>query len=254
MAQGTSSVLEQAVRLETVLDGLSEVGDHRFEVHVAVDDGEQWRSAEEFADPARGALLDGVSHYLSWRGASSERVAASILTQVYANRLVGLGIGCWVTGRVVPGLAPGEVLIGSEGPRPTRTALRHVRVAAVGDDALAVLGSELFAGHLAGVVDGVRARSRVSSRRLWGNVATSCATAFTLLHRWAPAQRREAIRADALAFFAVPDWPVHGLVDWRPATAAAVPLTYRRRTCCLIRLVPGNDPCDTCSLPSPLTP
>jgi ferric iron reductase protein FhuF len=153
-----------------------------------------------------------------------------------------------VTGRIVPVLSPESVLLRFQGARPVRTALRHERVAAVGDDAL-VLGEELFAGHLAGVVDGVRARTGLSARRLWGNVATSCATAFVLLHQSAPVEEREQVRADALAFFAQPGWPVHDLIEWYPATGPAGPLMFGRRTCCLFRLIPGEMPCDTCPLP-----
>lgn len=247
MVNGTSAVLEQSVRLSAVLEGLSGRGDHHFEVQIGIEDGEGWRSAAVLVDPARGGLLDGASEYVRRRG-TSERVAASILMQVYANRLVGIGIGCWVTGRVVAVLSPDCVLLGFDGARPVRTALRYEQVAAAGDDALAVLGDELFAGHLAGVVDGVHARTGLSPRGLWGNVATSCSTAFVLLHRSAPVEERDRIRSDALAFFAVPDWPVHGLIDWRPGAAAAAALTYRRRTCCLFRLIPGEMPCDTGSL------
>lgn len=123
------------------------------------------------------------------------------------------------------------------------------RVAAAGDAALPVLGEQLFAGHLAGVVDGVRARTGLSTRRLWGNVATSCATAFALLHHSAPAEARDQVRADALAFFAQAGWPVHGLIDWHPTAGRCAPLTFRRRTCCLFRLIPGEMPCDACPLP-----
>jgi Ferric iron reductase FhuF-like transporter len=249
MVNRTSAVLDQAARLSAVLDGLSARGDHRFEVQAGIQDADGWRSAAVLVDPARGGLLDGASEYLRRRGTRNERVAASILTQVYANRLVGIGIGCWVTGRIVPVLSPDCVLLWFDGARPVRTALRYEQVAAIGDDALAVLGDELFAGHLAGVVDGVHARTGLSRRRLWGNVATSCATAFVLLHQSAPIEERDQVRSDALAFFAAPDWPVHGLIEWHPATAACEPLTFRRRTCCLFRLIPGETPCDTCSLP-----
>jgi len=247
---GTYVVREHAARLSAVLGELSERGDHRFEVQTGIEDGDGWRSAAVLVDPARGGLLAGASEYVRRRGARNERVAASILTQVYANRLVGIGIGCWVTGRIVPVLSPDCVLLGFDGARPVRTALRYERVAAAGDDALPVLGEELFAGHLAGVVDGVRARTGLSTRRLWGNVATSCATAFALLHHSAPAEERDQVRADALAFFAQADWPVHGLIDWHPATSLAGPLTFGRRTCCLFRLIPGEMPCDACPLPA----
>jgi hypothetical protein len=83
---------------------------------------------------------------------------------------------------------------------------------------------------------------------LWGNVATSCATAFVLLHQSAPAEECDQVRADALAFFAQPGWPVHGLIEWHPATSPAGPLTFGRLTCCLFRLIPGEMPCDTCPL------
>lgn len=248
MVNGTSAVLEQSGRLSAVLEGLSGQGDHRFEVQTGIGDRDGWRSAAVLVDPARGGLLGGASEYVRRRG-TSERVAASILMQVYANRLVGIGIGCWVTGRIVPVLSPDCVLLWFDGARPVRTGLRERRVAGADDGALAVLGDELFAGHLAGVVDGVRARTGLSSRRLWGNVATSCAAAFVLLHRSAPVEERDQVRADALAFFAAPAWPVHGLIDWQPAAAAAEPLAFRRRTCCLFRLIAGEMPCDTCSLP-----
>lgn len=233
------------------LELLAGIGDHRFDVQIGMTDRAGWTPAERFADPSGGVLLDGAQDDGRWGGPSGARVAASVLTQVYANRLVGLGIGCWVGTRIVPVLAPPVVLIGREGPRPVRTALREARAAASGDDALAALGNQLFDGHLAAVVEGVRARSRLSARRLWGNIATSCATAFVLLHRAAPASRRSAIGDDARAFFAVRDWPIHDLVEWTTTSGRHAPLTYRRRTCCLMRMVPGDAPCSTCSLPAP---
>jgi ferric iron reductase protein FhuF len=235
--------------LSAALAGLSGRGDHRFEVQIGRSEGDGWWSAAVLVDPARGGLPDGASDYVRRRGMRSDRVAASVLTQIYANRVVGLGIGCWVTARIVPVLSPDCVLLQFDGARPVRTALRYERVAAVDDDALAALGDELFGGHLAHVIDGVRARTGLSERRLWGNVATACATAFVLLQHSAPAHERAAIRADALAFFAVRDWPIHGLIDWKPAAAATAPLAFQRRTCCLFRLIPGEMPCDTCSLP-----
>jgi ferric iron reductase protein FhuF len=234
--------------LSAALEGLSGRGDHRFEVQVGRDEREGWWSAAMLVDPARGGLPDGAPEYVRGCGTRSDRVAASVLTQVYASRLVGIGIGCWVTGRIVPVLAPDCVLLQFDGARPVRTALRYQRVAAVDGDALVALGDELFSGHLAYVVDGVRARTGLSARRLWGNVATSCATAFVLLHRSAPAPERDAIRADALAFFAMREWPVHGLIDWHPSTGFE-PLGFRRRTCCLFRLIPGEMPCAECSPP-----
>lgn len=255
MVNGTIAVYERGARLGAVLEQLSGRGDHRFAVQIGGEVGDGWRSAAVLVDPARGALLDGAAEYLRWRGASSERVAASILTQIYANRIVGVGIGCWVTARIVPLLAPNEVLLRFDGARPVRTALRSARVAArrPGDSALATLGEQLFPGHLAGVVAGVAARSGLSARRLWGNVATSCATAFVLLHRSAKPSQRAAIRADALAFFDQRGWPIHGLIDWAAAGDDA-PLDYRRRTCCLYRLIPDEAPCTTCSLPARSTP
>lgn len=97
-------------------------------------------------------------------------MAASVLTQIYANRVVGLGIGCWVTGRIVPVLSPDCVLLQFDGARPVRTALRFERVAAVDDDALAALGDELFAGHLArdrrrSRADGLERAAAVGQRR-----------------------------------------------------------------------------------------
>lgn len=248
---GAVSSRDHDARLTTVLDALSAIGDHRFDVRLGLHAQHGWRPASIFADPTSGALLDGAARYLDCRGASSERVAASILTQVYANRLVGIGIGCWVTGRIVPVLSPHQVLLRFDGPRPIATALRSARVAGGGREALGVLGEELFAGHLAGVVAGVGARSRLSGRRLWGNVAASCATVFTLLHRSSPVHQRDDVRADASAFLAVPEWPVHGLIDWHDDTVGGAPLRYRRRTCCLYRQIPGKEPCSTCSLPLP---
>jgi ferric iron reductase protein FhuF len=244
---GTSVVSEHTGRLGAVLAALSGRGDQRFEVQIGGETGEGWRSAAVLVDPDRAGLLEGAEEYVRRSGTRTDRVAASVLTQIYANRLVGVGIGCWVTGRIVPDLSPDCVLLQFEGSRPVRTALRYARVAAVNEQALAALGDELFAGHLAGIVESVHTRTGLSVRRLWGNVATSCATAFVHLHRSAPARERAAIWTDALAFFAMPGWPVHGLIDWHPTRLGS--LSFRRRTCCLFRLIPGETPCDTCSLP-----
>jgi hypothetical protein len=132
--------------LSAVLAGLSQRGDHRFEVQTAIENGDGWRSAAVLVDPARGGLVEGASEYVHRRGTTSDRVSASILMQVYANRLVGVGIGCWVTGRVVPVLSPDCVLLWFDGARPVRTALRYERVAAVGDDALRSLATSCSRG------------------------------------------------------------------------------------------------------------
>lgn len=107
-----------------------------------------------------------------------------------------------------------------------------------------VLGAVL-AGLLTPVVAAVRARVPVSERVLWGNVASSVASARQLV---AAARPDAAGAATAVARHLLTTPPLAGTAALRPPEPPDVGWTFRRRSCCLYHRVPGGGLCGDCVL------
>lgn len=108
----------------------------------------------------------------------------------------------------------------------------------------AVLGTTL-AGLLAPVVAAVRAQVPVSERVLWGNVASSVASARRLV---AAARPDAAVAATALARHLLTVPPLGATATLRAPEPPDVGWTFRRRSCCLYHRVPGGGLCGDCVL------
>jgi hypothetical protein len=238
--------------LATLLGQLATLGP-RFPVTCDAAPSGTWTPATALVDPAGPGLSAVVDAYARTLGTHQPRIAASIALQSYGTRLAGLAIGSWVLFGAVPAITPGDVHVRFDAGRATGVWVPRPRHAVTPDAApaalLEALGAGLFA-HLAPLVEVVRRDVRLSSRRAWGNLAASCAGIFSALDRAVPAGHRSQVRADAHAFFARVDWPVHRLIDWRLWAPPGGPahLCHERRTCCLMRQLPGRQWCESCSI------
>jgi hypothetical protein len=238
--------------LATLLGQLAALGP-RFPVTCDAAPPGTWTPAAALVDPAGPGLSAVVDEYARTLGTHQPRIAASIALQSYGTRLAGLAIGSWALFGVIPAITPGDVHVRFDAGRVTGVWVpqpRHaVRPGAADDVRLDALGAGLF-DHLALIVGVVQRDVKLSSRRAWGNLAASCAGIFSALDRVVPARHRPRVRADARAFFAQPGWPVHRLIDWRLWASPGGPahLCHERRTCCLMRQLPGRQWCESCSI------
>jgi len=226
----------------------------RFPITCANAPAGDWTPAAELADPGGRGLAPAAEAYATQLGTSQPRIAASIVLQGYGTRLAGVAIGAWALYGVVPVIIPAAVGVRLEHGRVTGVHLPRPRHAVAPDAPVDVqllaLGAGLFA-HLAAVVGVLLSQVKLSSRRAWGNLAASCAGTFCALERAVAPELQGHVRESARRFFAQPAWPVHGLVDlrlWGPPGHEA--LCHERRTCCLMRQVPGRHPCESCSIRS----
>lgn len=111
----------------------------------------------------------------------------------------------------------------------------------------AVLGG-LLTTLLAPVVAVVRAQASVAERVLWGNVASSVASARRLL---VAARPDTAPRAGAVARHLLTTAPLAVTATLRHPVPPDLDWTFHRRSCCLYYRVPGGGTCGDCVLNRP---
>jgi hypothetical protein len=213
------------------------------------------------------------------RFAIDRRVAASSFFQGAALRVLGTGIGLWLsTGRApdvaaeataytlqvdLPaalGLVASEHADGYAAPKPAEGLV--VRVA----ERFEWFVERAFAGHLEPLARAVRRQVRIGERLLWGNAAAAVAAVVLDLERTASPDDRPALREEARRLVShlpqrldslgtwldVPAPAVYGTVAAASGTVAAgvrMRTFWVRRTCCLWYLEdPERRMCDTCNL------
>lgn len=239
--------------LRARLEQLATLGD-RFPVTCQPAPSGHWTAGSLLAGPTSPAWPAVITDYAITLGTDQPRIAASIALQHYGTRVAGVAIGSWALLGVVPSLDHSGLHVRFDRGRTAQLWLpdpRPARAAGALEPSIKTLGRELFS-HLEPVVAAVRTHSPLNRRRAWGNLAASCAGVFSALDRLVPPWHAQALRAAATEFFAVPEWPVAGLVDWRVWGAPpADGLCHERRTCCLIRDIPGKQPCESCSIRPP---
>jgi hypothetical protein len=108
----------------------------------------------------------------------------------------------------------------------------------------AALGT-LLTALLAPVVTAVRARVAVAERVLWGNVASSVASARQLVAAGRP---DTAPRAGAVARQLLTAAPLVATTTLREPEPPDAGWTFHRRSCCLYYRVPGGGICGDCVL------
>lgn len=206
----------------------AELGD-RFIAVLGAPDTEGWVSPDELF----GARLpDVLAEVGRRRGTDSTAVAAALLFEQYAQRLVAPVLAALLRDDAVVDARPSRVRV-----ELTDGAIRRIAFAeapAVDGDREqrhARVARELLDGHLCGVAEALHDRTRVGTRVLRGSIAN--AVAIALLHMSWPSPARDRYVHDARALLA----RVPGLVDLvavESVEAAGEPWMYTdRNTCCL---------------------
>lgn len=216
--------------------------------------GDDWRPLHSlWTDDA--ALADRLAVVRSRLAAFAElptervepRVAASILYQGLAARLLAPAVGTAVLhGVVVPvaGLCwrPAE-----SGPLPLRLRAGH---APVSGDPVGMLRDLVLGDALAPLAAALRGRVKVAPGLLWGNAASALGGAVRELG-WARPHAAEPAVALGTALLAEGPlkWTGRFVRPWnnRPATF------FVRRTCCLYYRLPAGGKCGDCALLDPAT-
>lgn len=212
------------------------------------------------ADPAwLGEVVRASGRQL---GTDDDMVAASLFVQNYAYRVMMVAVACTTVGAVVPGSRATDMAITMSRGRPHVVGYTVPRALSVAGDrprggsqtapltpaamrlALEHLVDEVVDAHLGRLIDATRSRFRIGYRLLWGNVASSTATAFRTmdgcLGSWVRPMGEEFLRvAPELlqghgSFLALEH---EGRSGW----------FWERTNCCLYDRLPGKARCGDCS-------
>jgi ferric iron reductase protein FhuF len=151
------------------------------------------------------------------------------------------------SGRWVPDLAPGNVLLGIRDGSAFGIALRGGAVRPIADErALARAGHDALVDHLAPLVDALVARRLRPRRALWRAAGDRVGQAFL----WCAEGFRAPARAARLATLLLePPSPLH--VPLRTATGEDGAPYHLRASCCLWHRAPGGGLCPGCPLRRP---
>ncbi|HUD37402.1 MAG TPA: (2Fe-2S)-binding protein [Streptosporangiaceae bacterium] len=217
-----------------------------------------WRPATALyaPGPGPGPLDDLVESARRSLGGCERRVAASLLFQGYAARLLSPQLGCLATHGCVPAL-PGEDLRWRQpGTQLIELGLRAPGRGGIEGPAGALLGvivRQSFDEHLGPLSAALRARVRLPASLLRDNAASALVGALRLLDqvlKHPPEARLQPGRRlqpgwRALASIALADPRVAGagvITGGEPA--------FVRRSCCLYYRVDGGGTCGDCPLPT----
>lgn len=213
--------------------------------------GEGWRPVADLA--CADAWPTIARAYAAEIGASSPVVGGSCALQGYAGRVAALSIGRWaVSGRGLR-LAATPLWVRLRAGRTVGLALEAGHRPGVdGPETPTAIAADLVT-HLAPVVVASRTISRLRPAVAWGNVAAAVAGAWRRVHDAAPPKSRPGVEAAAASCLDAEAWPWDGVpLTWEVAsTPYGASLTYRRETCCLMRLAEGRDECGSCDRLTP---
>jgi hypothetical protein len=221
--------------------------------------GQRWVPVGALGDP-HGPLADRIEAveaalFADFRGVETGpsravRVAASIAFQGIAAQIVAPLFAAVAVHGALP--AAGAVGVarslhwrpGGGGPWLWWPAGGRA-VACPDPTALGALVTEL----LAPIVDAVRAQAAVAERVLWGNVASSVASARQLVAAGRP---DAAPRAAAVGRHLLTTAPFAATASLRDPAPPDVGWTFQRRSCCLYYRVPVGGICGDCVLRRPV--
>ena len=206
-------------------------------------DGEDWLGCGVLvSDPA--VLAEVVRATRAGFATDDDAVAASLFTQAYAFRVAGVVLAAYALDLPVPDVAPDVTAVRLDKPRPSAGAYLSPQLHRLEADALAI---ELLDDHLRRFVDAIHGAFRVGERLLWGNVASSCATAFRAVESSDADSARVRDRAEE--FFAAAHQWFDGLGGFTVLRHADQEGWYWDRTsCCLWFRTTNGQLCDNCSL------
>jgi ferric iron reductase protein FhuF len=198
------------------------------------------RCAGLIADPSQLTAL--IRQTAAGRGAPDDAVAASLFVQAYAFRVGGIPVAAQVLGLPAPATHPESTAISIARDRPNAVAFSdHTVVRRDDTDLMRQLNEE----HFGPLVEAVRTELRVGERLLWGNIASSCATAMRAVDDGSDPELRH--RGEALMQAASPWW--QDLGQFTTVEGEARTGWYWDRTnCCLWYRTAPERWCDDCSL------
>lgn len=228
------------VHVEDVLTAVESRVDHlRASVGEPPEAEDGWRSCDAVTAADLEAAIDGAA-------AGNRQVAASLLVQSYAHRVVAVSLAAFAVGLPWPSPAAAATSVRLAGGRAR--ALRF-RTAALGEASdIESLVDATFASHLVPFVSAVRAWERLGERLVWANIAASCAAAFRAIEGSArdrgDASEQAAIRRRAAELFEHAPW-LEG-TGWFDADSTD--WGWQRSACCLWYRTSGGRTCEGCSL------
>ena len=196
-----------------------------------------------------GVVDDAVDGGGSTRGGSTRggdrQVAASLLVQSYAHRVLAVSLAAFALGLPWPSPTAEGTSVRVVGGRAR--ALRF-RTGTLGDaDDVGSMVDAAFRAHLVPFVSTVLTVQRLGERLVWANVAASCAAAFRAIEGVArdrgDAAEEALVRRRATDLVAQVPWLAGtGWFDtgreWR----------WQRTACCLWYRTSGGRTCEGCSL------
>lgn len=229
-------------------------------------------------DPA--FLYDTMRSAMDERGIQRDDLGLSLIVQGYAFRIASIAIGTWLLSGGSVDVGPDNVWIQFGRQRPNAVKIGELRWAVappahttefperdtidlpatdpvadltapgqlMAPDQLMALHRCLIDDHLRPLIDTARSAHRVGGAMLWANVASSCASSFSMLmnHRGPTNHRWWAhIRSQAIGFFdaAGPELGTAGhVVPIGPSWA------WQRKACCLYYVHADGSKCGDCSL------
>lgn len=217
-----------------------------------------WVSAEELVAEDSPELARRMEFLLGLRG---KRDAAMALAGSYARWLAGPAIVSYLLERRAPDLSPANVAVrfseygnvdavafrrGDFAALPSDPDLAHIDAVILPDEGESLRWlRQSLEDHLAPVIGGVRAITRVGERALWGRCADLCAHAFLAAGR----EIGTDAGSKAEAFVSAPESPLNGRTRF-----FAIEHAGREQTClvsgvcCQGYKVPGYGYCATCPL------
>jgi ferric iron reductase protein FhuF len=223
-----------------IVDQLTSTVDY---LRISVGDAPgEWLSCSRLtSDPDHlGAVVAGTK---AARGTDRDDVATSLFVQGYVFRVATVPVGSWLLADSVIDVDPASMAIALGRGRPNAVRL---------DDGVEVVSpvdvrdvhATLIDGQLAAIVATAHESCRVGTALLWGNVAASCAAAFSAFAGELPGRRAEiADRAESFFERARPEVREAGVV-----VRAGDRFAWERRSCCLWYRTESGFMCEDCSL------
>jgi hypothetical protein len=208
-----------------------------------------WRPATALYAPGPGPLDDLLESARRALGDCERRVAASLLFQGYAARLLSPQLGCLAIDGCVPALPAGDLCWREPGTQLIELGLGAPSQAGARGPAGALLAEvvrQSLDEHLVPLSTALRSRVKLPASLFRDNAASALIGALRLLDE--VTEHRVGRRLDpgwrALARIALSDPRLRGsgrLPDTEPA--------FIRRSCCLYYRADGGGTCGDCPLP-----
>ena len=202
--------------------------------------------AEEGWRPCDAVTAADLEVAIAGAGAGDRQVAASLLVQSYAHRVVAVSLAAFAVGLPWPSPAATATSVRLAGGRARALCFRAEALGEAGD--VRSLVEAAFSSHLVPFVSTVRAHHRVGERLVWANIAASCAAAFRAVEGSArdrgDAAEQAAIRRRAAELLEHVPW-LEG-TGWFDADSGD--WGWQRSACCLWYRTSGGRTCEGCSL------